>query len=82
MSSETRVAKWGDSLAVRIPPAIVRNARLSAGDRLSINLAEDGAIVLRSRRRKYSLDELVAGIRPSNRRRETDWGTPQGRESW
>jgi len=81
MPNDTQVAKWGNSLAVRIPRAIVREARLSEGDRLSLDLSGDGSIVLRSRRRKYSLDELVAGITPANRHGETDWGPPQGKES-
>jgi antitoxin component of MazEF toxin-antitoxin module len=28
------------------------------------------------------LSELVARITPKNRHRETDWGQPQGEESW
>jgi antitoxin MazE len=82
MPDDTQVAKWGNSLAVRIPQAIVKEARLAAGDRLSLDLAGDGSIVLRPCHRKYSLDELVAGIKPSNRHHETDWGPPQGKESW
>jgi len=82
MPNDTHVAKWGNSLAVRIPQAIVTEARLAKGDRLSLDLAGDGSIVLRSRRRKYSLDELVAAIRPRNRHRETDWGPPKGKETW
>jgi len=82
MPNDTHVAKWGNSLAVRIPQAIVTEARLAEGDRLSFDLAGDGSIVLRSRHRKYSLDQLVAGIRPGNRHHETDWGAPQGKEVW
>ena len=82
MPNDTQVAKWGNSLAVRIPQAIVKEARLAEGDRLLLDLAGDGSIVLRSSRRKYSLDQLVAGIKPKNRHSETDWGAPQGRESW
>jgi antitoxin MazE len=82
MPNETQVSKWGNSLAVRIPQAIVRNARLAEGDRLSLDLAGDGSIVLRSRHRKYSLDQLVSEIKPKNRHTETDWGAPQGKESW
>jgi antitoxin MazE len=37
---------------------------------------------LRPARRKYDLADLVAGITPKNRHRETDWGRPQGEESW
>lgn len=82
MPIDTHVAKWGNSLAVRIPQAIVTEARLAEGDRLSFDLAGDGSIMLRSRRRKYSLTQLVAGIRPGNRHRETDWGAPKGKEVW
>jgi antitoxin MazE len=82
MPNETQVSKWGNSLAVRIPQAIVRDARLTEGDKLSLDLADDGSIVLRSRHRKYTLDELVAKIKPTNRHNEMDWGAPQGKESW
>jgi antitoxin MazE len=78
MPNDTRVAKWGSSLAVRIPQAIVTKARLAEGDRLSLILAADGSIVMRSRQRKYSLDQLVAGIRSGNRHHEIDWGVPTG----
>ena len=40
MPDETQVSKWGNSLAVRIPQAIVRDARLAEGDKLSLDLAE------------------------------------------
>jgi antitoxin MazE len=82
MPNDTHVAKWGNSLAVRIPHAVVAEARLAEGDRLSFDLAGDGSILLRSRRRKYSLDQLVAAIRPGNRHHETDWGAPKGKEVW
>ena len=82
MPNDTQVAKWGNSLAVRIPRAIIKDAGLAEGDRLSLDLAPDGSIVLRSSRRKYSLDELVAGISKRNRHRETVWGAVKGKESW
>jgi antitoxin MazE len=82
MPSNTHVAKWGNSLAVRIPRAIVTKARLAEGDRLSFILVADGSIVMRSRHPRYSLEQLVAAIRPGNRHRETDWGAPRGKEVW
>jgi antitoxin MazE len=69
-------------LAVRIPRAIVNEARLAEGDQLSLDVAKDGSIVLRSSHRKYSLDQLVAGIKPANHHSETDWGARQGKEAW
>jgi antitoxin MazE len=40
--------------------------------------------IVRSQRRKrrYRLDELVAGITPDNRHEEMDWGPPIGNEVW
>ena len=80
MPNDTRVARWGKGLAVKIPEAIVTKARLAEGDHLSCFLASDGSIVLRPRHRKYSLDQLVAGIRSGNRHHEIDWGGPTGWE--
>lgn len=80
MPYETHVAKWGNSLVVRIPLAIVTEARLAEGDRLSFDLAGDGSIVLRSRRRRYWLDQLVAAIKSRNCHHETAWGAPTDKE--
>jgi len=82
MRNETTVSKWGNSLAVRIPRAIAKEARLNEGDCLALDLDRDGAIVLRSTRRRYELSELVSKITPANRHSETDWGRPRGKESW
>jgi antitoxin MazE len=82
MRNETTVSKWGNSLAVRIPQSIARQARLNEGDCLALALNRDGSIVLRSKRQKYELSELVSGITSKNRHRETHWGDPKGKESW
>ena len=82
MRNGTTVSKWGNSLAVRIPQAIARQARINEGDSLALALQRDGSIVLRSARRRYELSELVSRITPRNRHRETGWGAPEGEESW
>ena len=82
MLNNTQLSRWGNSLAVRIPRAVVEEARLAEGDRLMLGLAGDGSIVLRPARRKYELRQLVSRITPANRRRETDWGAPAGQEIW
>ena len=82
MPNESTISKWGNSLAVRIPLAIARQAGLGEGDSVTLALDRNGGIVLRPVRRKYELSELVSGITPENRHRETGWGPPQGEESW
>ena len=82
MAHSSQLSKWGNSLALRVPKAVIEEARLKEGDLLTLDVASNGSIVLRARRRKYELRRLVAGITPKNRHGETDWGKPIGRESW
>jgi antitoxin MazE len=82
MRNETTVSKWGNSLAVRIPQGMARQARISEGDSVALALQHDGSILLRSTRPRYRLSELVARITPRNRHGETDWGASVGEESW
>jgi len=82
MRNESRVSKWGNSLAVRIPLAIARQASLGEGDCVTVALERNGGIVLRPARRKYELSDLVSRITQKNRHPETDWGRPLGEESW
>jgi antitoxin MazE len=74
MKNEGTISKWGNSLAIRIPLELAKQASLNQGDSVSLSLDGNGGIVLRPTRRKYQFSELVAGITPQNRHRETDWG--------
>ncbi len=82
VANKSQLAKWGNSLAVRLPRQIVETARLQEGDPLNLSVGKDGAVVMRPTRRKYRLEELVSRITPRNRHDETDWGGPVGEEIW
>lgn len=82
MQNSSRIAKWGNSLAVRIPLAMAKQASLAEGDAVKLDLDREGGIVLRRARPKYELSDLVGQITRKNRHRETEWGGPQGKESW
>jgi antitoxin MazE len=82
MGNECTISKWGNSLAVRIPLAIAKQAGIGEGDCVKMALDRDGAIVLHPAARKYELSDLVARITARNRHRETDWGRPAGEENW
>lgn len=82
MATSTQIAKWGNSLGLRLPKSVAREAQLDEGDTVDVSV-EDGAIVLRSARPTYSIETLVSKITPRNRHKESDWGTkPVGRELW
>lgn len=80
MAASTQIAKWGNSLGLRLPKSIAREARLDEGDTVDVSV-QDGAIVVGPSRPTYSIDDLVAKITRSNRHEECDWGAvPVGRE--
>ena len=81
MAATTQIAKWGNSLGLRLPKAVAREARMDEGDIVDVSV-ENGAVVIRASRPTYSLEQLVAGITARNRHDESDWGTPVGREVW
>ena len=78
---KAQIVKWGKSLAVRIPKAVVEEARPQEGDAVSIEVL-DGHVELRRAKRIPTLEELVAQITPENRRGEIDWGPAVGKEIW
>ncbi len=77
----TQIAKWGNSLGLRLPKSVALEAQIDEGDSVDVSV-QDGAIVIRPSRPTYTLDQLVARITPRNRHAESDWGTPVGREVW
>lgn len=77
----TRISKWGNSLAVRLPKPFMDELGLVEGAEVEITL-RDGHLVLNAAGREYALEELVDGITTENRHEETDWGRPRGREVW
>ncbi|MEX2015183.1 MAG: AbrB/MazE/SpoVT family DNA-binding domain-containing protein [Candidatus Hydrogenedentales bacterium] len=75
----SRIQKWGNSLAVRIPKAYAAQAALAEND--AVELSIDGReITLRPAAREWTLEELVRGITARNRHREHEWGPVIGRE--
>ncbi|MBD2027306.1 AbrB/MazE/SpoVT family DNA-binding domain-containing protein [Leptolyngbya sp. FACHB-711] len=76
------VAKWGNSLAVRIPQSLAKEINLSEGSEVDISII-DGCLVLKPKSlKKYSLDELVEAITPENLHAEVDSGIVMGNEIW
>jgi len=78
----TKVQKWGNSLAVRLPREMAEKFELGEGSPVVIRPERRGIVIKPAKKQKYTLEELVAGITPENRHEETDWGKPMGREIW
>ena len=64
-----QVERWGDSLAVRLPAAVIEALQLKEGDEVEIDLAKDRTLLVgRDRTREDALARL----------RTLDWTPPPG----
>jgi antitoxin MazE len=59
------VSKWGNSLAIRLPKAAVASLQVRAGEPVDL-VIEGDTLVIRARRPRYTLAELVAAMRPED----------------
>ena len=78
---QVEVVKWGNSSAVRLPAAALKEVHIALGDRLELK-TEDGRIVLEPTQREYRLEDMLAGITKNNQHAPLDFGSPMGREAW
>jgi len=78
----TKVQKWGNSLAVRLPRELVSRFGLEAGTSVTLSPARRGIMLKPKGKKELTLRELVRRITPQNRHPETQWGRPRGREIW
>ena len=78
----TRVQKWGNSLALRIPKAFALEVGLEEDGEVDLSVDKGRLVVVPPVTPSYTLAELLADVRPSNLHAETDWGPPVGKEIW
>ena len=79
---KTRVQKWGNSLALRIPKVFALEVGLENDSEVDLSVQGGRLVLAPPAPKTYSLEELLAAVRPSNLHNETDWGAPVGKEIW
>jgi antitoxin MazE len=79
---KTRVQKWGNSLALRIPKAFAEEAGLHAGAAVDLSLVEGKLVVRPITPPPLTLDQLLPGITDDNLPGEWDTGPAVGKEVW
>lgn len=77
----TRVQKWGNSLAVRIPQPFAKESGLTENSPVDISLRNGKVVIAPVREIEYSLDELVARISKKNLHAEVSTGSRRGNET-
>jgi antitoxin MazE len=72
-----RLAKWGNSLGLRVPNALARQLGFEAGREVEVRCA-DGALVVEAVAPAYRLADLLSGMSPKAMRAAFDWGDEGG----
>jgi antitoxin MazE len=78
---KTRVQKWGNSLALRIPKSVAAEAGLREDSPVTLSVVE-GKLVIRPTPEPLTLEELLRGVTKQNLHGEWDTGPAAGREAW
>ena len=78
----SRVQKWGNSLALRIPRSFAKEARVQEGSPVEMSVREGVLIIRPAAHGRYSLRELLKRVSRANVHDEVSSGPPVGRESW
>jgi antitoxin MazE len=78
----TKIQKWGNSLALRIPKAFALDVQLENDSIVEVSLV-DGQIVIKPViTPNWTLDQLLEGVNSENMHQETDTGHATGNEIW
>ena len=82
---EVVLRKYGNSTVIVLPPAVLKDLGLSAGQAMTLDTNDQGQIVL-ARKRKYVLSDMIAQSNlkasPSDDVKLWDVARPVGQEVW
>ncbi len=78
----TKVQKWGNSLALRIPKSFALDAQLKNDTVVEISLVDGQIIIKPIAAPAWTLEQLLSGVNDNNLHHETDTGNAIGNEIW
>jgi antitoxin MazE len=79
---KTRVQKWGNSLALRIPKSFAAEAGLGVGAAVELSVVKGTLVVKPIKPEPLTLEELLRGVTSDNLPGEWDTGPAVGKEVW
>ena len=79
---ESVIRKWGNSPALRLPTAVLKEAGYRLEQKVQIVVSRGRIVIQPAERVQYDLEELVDGITASNAHGEFSFGRPAGKETF
>jgi len=78
----TRVQKWGNSLALRIPKSFATEVGLQRETSVEVSLADGKLVITPVAKPKLILKQLLAKVTKENLHHEVNTGPATGNETW
>ncbi len=78
---KTKIKKWGNSLALRIPKALAEDSRLYLGSTVDVSV-KNNSLIVKLIDEKYILENLVSKISSENIHNEVKTYKSTGKEVW
>lgn len=79
---KTRIQKWGNSLALRIPKSFAHEAGLEQNTPVEVSLEDGKLVIVATPQSRLTLGRLLAQVTKDNRHAEFDTGHATGNEVW
>ena len=79
---QTKITKWGNSLALRIPKSFALDANLKQNELVDLSIEKEKIVITPITHVEYSLEELLEGVSEKNLHGEFNTGAPAGKEIW
>lgn len=77
---EIQFARWGNSVAMRVPSKVAEALGIVPGSVASLDLKRD-KLIITPQRHSYQLDQLLSQITSKNLHQETSTGSTVGAEA-
>lgn len=79
---KTRVQKWGNSLALRIPKSFATEVGLGIDTSVEMSLEEGKLVIVPVAEPQFTLEQLLTQVTEENVHTETDTRHAVGKEAW
>ena len=78
----TKIQKWGNSLALRIPRVFADQVKIQKGSDVDISVDDGKLLISVISKEEYSLEDFLSKIDENNIHEEITFGDSAGREVW
>ena len=78
---EAVIRKWGNSPALRLPVAVIKEADFSLEQKVNISVTRGRIVIEPSDTVEYDLEQLLSGITDKNAHSGVSFGSPVGKEA-